>query len=152
MDNSKVGPDTTMTKGEAIKLMDTKLKTEYAAGVKRNLKAPVTQSMFDACVSMAYNMGVTGLKSSDFFKALNAGKYAEAAALIEKTNASGLANRRAAEKKLFEADGLPDKLGELKPSPDKKLEDSKKPPAPTTSITKPPVDSKKPVSEESGSI
>ena len=149
MDDSKVGPDTTMTKGEAIKLMDTKLKTEYVAGVKRNLKAPVTQSMFDACVSMAYNSGVGGLKSSDFFKALNAGKYAEAAALIEKANASGLANRRDAEKKLFEADGLPDKLGELQPSPDKKLEDSKKPPTPAT---KPHTDSKKTVSEETGSI
>jgi GH24 family phage-related lysozyme (muramidase) len=50
-----------MTKGEAVALMDSKLKNEFEAGVKRNLKVPVTQSMFDACVSMAYNMGVGGL-------------------------------------------------------------------------------------------
>lgn len=145
MDNSRVGPDTTMTKGEAVKLMDAKIKSDYEAGVKRNLKVPVTQGMFDACVQMAYNMGVGGLVSSDFFKALNAGKYAEAASLIESTRAGGLKNRRASEKKMFESGGLPDKLGELKPSPDKKLEDSKK-----QSST--PTKKSKTTSEETGSV
>lgn len=151
MDNSRVGPDTTMTKGEAVKLMDAKIKSDYEAVVKRNLKVPVTQGMFDACVQMAYNMGGGDLLKSDFFKALNAGKYAEAASLIEKTNSKGRANRRAAEKKMFESGGLPDKLGELKPSPDQKLEDSKKPPS-DPSKTPDPSKSKKTTGEETGSV
>ena len=106
-DNSKVTETTELTYGECEQLFRTKLKNEFEAGVKRNLKVKVTQSMFDALVSMAYNMGVGGLTSQDMFQKLNAGEYATALGLITSTRANGLANRRAAERALFLKDGIP---------------------------------------------
>lgn len=117
MDNSRVQESTVLSKSKCDELFLVKLK-EYVAGVNRNLKVTVTQSMFDALVSMAYNMGVGGLVNTAMFSALNAAKYEDAAAQIPSTKASGLANRRAAEMQLFQAEGYPSKDGvTVNPSP-----------------------------------
>jgi GH24 family phage-related lysozyme (muramidase) len=122
-DNSRVSSSTELSKDECDALFVEKLK-EYVSGVKRNLKILVTQQMFDALCSMAYNMGVGGLTSSSMFSSLNAGKYAEASALIPSTRANGLANRRSAEKNLFDSGGYPNSDGTVSDTPAKKVQDA----------------------------
>ena len=65
----------------------------------------LTQGMFDAMVSMAYNMGVTRLRQSDFIQYLKNGNYEEASKEIEYTALNsrfpGLKTRRQSEKELF---------------------------------------------------
>lgn len=134
-DNSRVTSSTQLTKKQCDELFDVKLK-EYIAGVNRNLKVQVTQSMFDALVSMAYNMGVGGLTNSAMFSALNAGRYEEATALIPSTRASGLANRRTAERNLFESEGFPGKDGSsVEKSPDQIIKEEKTKTTQTTSTS-----------------
>ncbi len=117
-----VTDSTTITKSQADALFDTKIQ-EFVAGAKRNIKVPVTQSMFDAVVSMMYNAGIGGISSSQFMSALNSGDYAAAAALITTTRHTvggvvnaGLVNRRASEKRLFLRDGLPSGPGVIEQS------------------------------------
>jgi GH24 family phage-related lysozyme (muramidase) len=122
-DGTPVSSGTILTKKQCDELFDIKVKTEFESGLKKNLRVPVTQSMYDALVSMAYNMGVSGLTNSDMFKELNAGRYEIAAALIPTTRAKGLANRRASEQKFFLAQGIPTKDGmSVEPAPSKTLE------------------------------
>lgn len=113
-----VNEDTVLTKEAADSLLALKLKKEFEAGVKRNTRVPVTQSMFDALVSLAYNMGISGLFRSSIGTSLNAGKYEEAAAFIPetKTNNGVLLSRRKKEQKLFLKDGVPTLEGEVNPS------------------------------------
>jgi GH24 family phage-related lysozyme (muramidase) len=118
-DGSKVTSDSVITKAEADKLLFDRLDKEFVAGVRKGIKVPLTQSMFDSCVSMAYNMGVSGFLKSQVGVNLNSGKYKEAAALIPltKNNEGTLARRREAEKALFVKDGFPTTDGEIEPSP-----------------------------------
>ena len=125
---SEVNANTTLTKAECDAMFDIKVKTEFEDGIKRNLNAPVTQSMYDALVSMSYNMGVSGLVRSEMFKELNAGRYEVAISLIPSTRASGLTGRRVREQKLFGKDGLPSKDGQtLEKTPAEKLESANNP-------------------------
>ena len=82
-------------------------------GVKRIFKQwqnkgiyrKLTQSQFDALVSMGFNMGITGLKKSDVMKYLKDGKYEEAGEAIKYTKINnkfpGLKNRRNKESSMF---------------------------------------------------
>ena len=121
-DNSRVGPDTVLTKALCMSLFSSKLEDEYVKAVKRNLTAPVTQGMFEATVSMAYNIGYPRLIRSQYFTALNAARYDEAAALIPMTYAKNLGNRRAEERKWFERNGFPNSEGKLDKTPEQILQ------------------------------
>jgi GH24 family phage-related lysozyme (muramidase) len=115
---SKVNQNTTITKAEADALFEKKLAEEFEPAVKRKLKVPVTQSMYDALVSLVYN-GWVGIFSNPAGTALNAGKYKEAASLIPdyKTRNGTLKSRREKEKALFMKDGFPTQEGDIEPSP-----------------------------------
>lgn len=119
LDNSRVNENTIITKVEADKLLAYKLEKEYVPGIKRNVKVPLTQSMFDAIVGMVYNMGVGGFTRSKVATSLNAGKYEEAAAFIPQTrnNKGTLTGRREKEKTLFLKDGIPTIDGDVTPTP-----------------------------------
>lgn len=110
-DGSKVTESTTLTKGECDALMEEKLRVEFVPAVQRAIKSPVTQSMFDAMVAMAYNMGGGGFRRSQVVSNINRSDYAAAAASIKTTStlagAISLTKRRAAEYSLFIMDGLP---------------------------------------------
>jgi GH24 family phage-related lysozyme (muramidase) len=102
-----------ITKEQAKQYLKEDLKTA-ADGVRRmfsdwkqqgkNFK--VTQDMFDALVSMAFNMGVSGLRQSEMVKYLKNGNYKTAGQLIKQTNINpdtfpGLEKRRYRESDMF---------------------------------------------------
>lgn len=72
---------------------------------KSGLDIKITQNMFDAMVSMAYNMGVYGLRTSDFIQHIKNGDFQTAADSIKTTKVSkkfpGLETRREKEQELF---------------------------------------------------
>lgn len=84
---------------------------EYENAVKKAVNAPLTQSQFNACVSLCYNIGVGAFSGSSVVRRLNERKYraaCEAFALWNKAGGrviQGLVNRRAAEMKEFFRDG-----------------------------------------------
>lgn len=119
LDDSKVNENTLISKEDADKLLMYKLEKEFVPSIKRNVKVPVTQSMFDALVGMVYNMGSGGLFNTQIATSLNAGKYEEAAAFIPqtKTNNGTLTGRREKEKTLFLKDGIPSVDGVVTPMP-----------------------------------
>lgn len=51
----------------------------FEAAVNRALKRPISQSAFDACVSLAYNIGGGGFAGSSVAKQINAGNMSVAA-------------------------------------------------------------------------
>lgn len=86
--------------------------------VRAAVSVSITQSMFDALVSFAYNTGAGAFASSTLVKKLNAGDYVGASAEFARWNktrdASGnliasasLAQRRASESSQFMAGGVP---------------------------------------------
>jgi GH24 family phage-related lysozyme (muramidase) len=119
LDNSKVTENTIISKEDADKLLMYKIEKEFIPSVKRNVKVPLTQSMFDSIVSMVYNMGSAGFANSQIATSLNAGDYAAAAAFIPltKTNNGTLTGRRNKEKTLFLKDGIPTIDGDITPMP-----------------------------------
>jgi hypothetical protein len=114
-----------LTKAQCIDLFKNKLNKEFVAVIKRNLSAPVTQGMFEAVVSMAYNIGYPRLIKSQFFSSLNSGRYDEAAALIPMTYAKNVGNRRAKERDWFERDGFHNSEGKIDKTPDQVLTEEK---------------------------
>lgn len=120
---SRVTGSTVLTKKQCDDIFEFVVKNDFEPGIKRHLKVPVTQSMYDALVSLSYNMGVGGLTKSEMFKELNSGRYDVAAALIPLTRSRGLAARRASEQRLFLSQGIPTKDGmSIEPAPNKTLE------------------------------
>lgn len=109
--NSKtlVDASTVITKQDADSLLQTAVTNDIAKSIKRNLTVPVTQSMFDALCSIGYNCGFKGISDSDAWKALQSGNYKGCADAIPTIlNGSGIqSSRRAKEKSLFLADGIP---------------------------------------------
>lgn len=107
----KVGQE--ITKEEAEKLLIKDLNY-IADGVRRIFKQwkaqgidiKITQGQFDAMVSMAYNMGLTNLRTSDFIQAVKKNDMNKASELILITNIEdkfpGLMKRRVKEKEMFD--------------------------------------------------
>lgn len=112
----------TITQDEAYRLLESDTK-RFAECVTKAISVPLTQSMFDALVSLAYNVGCTGLANTGIPKLINQGHYGDAARKWATTNLrdrkgnylSGLAKRRAAEVAMFWQDGMP-QSGEKKPA------------------------------------
>lgn len=75
---SDVHAGDTMTEAEATELFERDLKV-FENAVKSAVKVKITQSQFDALVSLSYNIGTGAIASSDTVKALNEGKVGHAA-------------------------------------------------------------------------
>ena len=101
-----------ITREEATKLLKEDLK-EAADGVRKifkqwkddGIERKITQDQFDALVSMAINLGVSGLRRSDVIRNIKKGDYKTAGETIKKQSLSkkfsGLKSRRERESKLF---------------------------------------------------
>jgi len=106
----------------ALAELKSHVEKDAGAAVKRNVRVPITQSMFDALTSLTYNIGAGRFAKSSLLADLNSGKYLDAAAsfmLYDKAGGQtlpGLTKRRKAEKDLFMADGIPNEAGEVQPS------------------------------------
>lgn len=94
--------------------------------VNSAIQVPMTQGMFDALVSLSYNMGCTGAISNTGIKdMMNAKQYEAVAAKIRVVGLRdrrgnylrGLENRRKIESNMFMQDGLPGGTGNLTRKP-----------------------------------
>lgn len=106
---------TSLTEPEASQLLAQDVAWAESA-VNRNVYVQLTQSMFDALVSLVFNWGETNFvkSSQSALQPLNRGDYWSAAAQLASypvtakgIYSQGLVNRRAAESKLFLQEGLP---------------------------------------------
>ena len=81
---------------------------DYERGVTSAVKPTLSQNEFDACVSLAYNIGVGAFQRSTLVKLLNLHDFAGAAKQFDVWNRGGgqimqgLVKRRAAERRIFE--------------------------------------------------
>lgn len=101
-----------ITQAQAEKWLDLEIK-EKARGVAPLCSVPLTQSMFDALVSFAYNLGVGAFEESTLRRKLNQRDYEGAAKEFDRwvkaggSVLQGLVNRRNDEEALFRSDGWP---------------------------------------------
>ena len=73
----EVKANQTITEKEAEALLRKDLKV-FENEVNSDIKVKITQSQFDACVSLAYNIGVGAFAKSDIVKYINTGKLGHA--------------------------------------------------------------------------
>lgn len=99
----------TITEAEATELLERDLKV-FESAVKNAVKVDITQSQFDALVSLSYNIGTGAFADSDTVKALNEGKVGHAAVDIPSWRRGmgyqilpGLEKRRQTELEFFAA-------------------------------------------------
>lgn len=89
--------------------------------INRNVRVPLTQSMFDALTDMAYNMGCTGLVKSGVIALVNNKDYSGAARKITTVGVTdkkgrrldGLVKRRQADADMFMQEGTPDATAQV---------------------------------------
>ena len=104
------GPD--VLEGKKIDIFDANILLRqdvrtFEDDVNSAVKVAMSQGMFDALVSFAYNVGGGNLRKSTLLKKLNAGKIGEAAEEFKKWNKAkrkvlpGLTARREDERRLF---------------------------------------------------
>lgn len=124
-DGSRVTENTPpVTKEQANTLMRLKLAEEFVPVVQRHVRVPITQSMFDSLVHMAYNVGTGGFAAFARASGLNGGYYEQAAefmlsykVLPGSRSETGLRNRRRFESNWFLKEGVPQKDGTVKETP-----------------------------------
>lgn len=109
--------DKPLTVAQADALLRSDLE-RFATGVNGRVTVPLTQAMFDALVCFTFNVGLGAFTGSTLLRLLNQRFYAAAAGQFERWNKAtdpktgqkvalrGLTRRRAAERALFERDGL----------------------------------------------
>lgn len=112
INSSKYKVGQTITREEAKKLLQEDL-TKAADGVRRifkewkekGIERKITQDQFDALVSMAYNLGLTGLRKSEVIQHIKKGDYKTAGESIKSESLNkkfrGLESRREREANLF---------------------------------------------------
>jgi lysozyme len=111
----------TITDAQADQYLMDHVTTAVAPSVK-GVKAPITQSMFDAMCCLTYNIGSGNFGGSTLKQNVNVTKYLDAATNFLDWNKAGgkvlagLTTRRAAEKDLFLKDGIPNVAGDLTPT------------------------------------
>lgn len=102
----KVGKGLTITQEEAETYLE-KAVEKFERAVLRAITVPLSQNQFDACVSLAYNIGETQFTKSSVARYCNAGDFGRAAdafLMWVKDNGKtipGLVGRRAMERTLF---------------------------------------------------
>jgi lysozyme len=101
-----VGPETVWSDEEIDERFSADLR-KFEIGVNKLVLVPITQPSFDACVSIAYNTGLSALASSTLLRKLNAGDQAGAANEFLRWDkvagkpVVGLTRRRRAEMAMF---------------------------------------------------
>lgn len=101
-----VKPGMKITQAESDVLFADALR-KFEDGVGDAVKVRVSDNQFAACVSLAYNIGMTAFRSSTLLKLLNAQEYTKSAAEFGRWIHSGgqvlpgLIRRRNAERDLF---------------------------------------------------
>lgn len=80
--------------------------SDFVSCVQSGVKVDITQNMFDALVSFAFNIGCSGFKSSTLLSELNSGKLSDGEAQYQFTRwhsgcIAGLERRRFTESQLF---------------------------------------------------
>ncbi len=101
-----IRPGMVITKARAEEMLRRDLR-EIEQVVNDLIKVEITQTMFDALVSFAYNVGVGNLRRSTLLKNLNQGDNQGAADQLLRWNRArgrllpGLTRRRVAERDLF---------------------------------------------------
>ena len=97
----KVRPGMTITHVQADAFLEADLAPMEAA-VNHAVKVPLTQSQFDACVSLAFNIGAGGFIGSTVVHKLNQHDFPAAAdAFLMWERPPELASRRQSERKQF---------------------------------------------------
>ena len=103
---------TQLTEAEAAALLATDVAWAESV-VNQLVRVPLSQSQFDALVSLVFNWGSGNFSNSSHLTLLNAGDYAGTAQRIREhpitsggQRSQGLVNRRAAEADLFVRDGI----------------------------------------------
>jgi lysozyme len=102
--------DVEMTKEEALKLLkeDVKLFETGVAKLMKGAEEHLSQSQYDACISLAFNIGLGNFTKSDVLRKIlagnrrDAGKSFKSWTLQAGTRLKGLVRRRAVEKILYE--------------------------------------------------
>ncbi|WP_447875874.1 lysozyme [Serratia fonticola] len=101
-----VKPGDKITQAQAEAFLSDDL-AEFESAVNSAIKRPMTQSQFDAMVSLAFNIGGANFASSTLVKKFNAGDVTGAADEFPRWNRAngkvmnGLTRRRNAERELF---------------------------------------------------
>ncbi|MEJ0093845.1 MAG: lysozyme [Methylocella sp.] len=91
----------TITPDEEMRILHTDLAPEIAA-VNRAIRVSISQDQFDACVSLAFNIGAHGFVGSTVVHMINAGNLEAAAnAFLMWDHPSELKGRREAEREQF---------------------------------------------------
>lgn len=102
-----VVPGLVITKAEADRRFANRLAKEFEPAVSRAITVPIKQEMFDAMVSLAYNIGVANFKNSTLVNLVNQGMKADAALQFIRWDKAagkrmlGLLRRRSAEMAFF---------------------------------------------------
>ena len=97
----------TITPDQANAMFAKRLVQEFEPGVSLALTRPATQGQFDACVCLAFNIGLGNFKSSTLVRKFNAGDVVGAADQFVRWDRAagqsmkGLRRRRASERALF---------------------------------------------------
>ena len=106
----KPGQKITIEQAKQLLRSDAKLASDgvrrmFADWKAKGIERKVTQDQYDALVSMALNMGVSGLRQSDVIKQIKGGHYKEAGKIIKSQSLNkkfgGLTSRRERESDLF---------------------------------------------------
>ena len=106
-DGRKVKLGDQISKTDALKLLEVVANRDFADKIFPAIKVKVTQSQFDAMVSLAYNIGTGAFLKSTLLKKVNAGDFAGAGEEFLRWNKAngkevlGLTRRREREKQLF---------------------------------------------------
>ena len=103
---SDVSANQTITEAQAEALLKSDLKV-FESAVNAAVKVNITQAQFDACVSLAYNIGTGAFANSDIVAFINAGKIGHACVDFPSWRLSGgqilvgLQRRRQSEMEFF---------------------------------------------------
>lgn len=109
-DGTKVKLGEQISKTDALELLEFVANKYFADKIFPAIKVPITQNKFDACVSLAYNIGANAFIKSTLLKKINENDFESAANEFLKWNKSGgkellgLTRRRKREYELFKTD------------------------------------------------
>ena len=98
-----------ISKTDALKLLEVVANRDFADKIFPSIKVKVTQSQFDAMVSLAYNIGAGAFLKSTLLKKVNAKDFTGAGEEFLRWNKAngkevlGLTKRREREKQLFQS-------------------------------------------------
>jgi len=120
INGSPVVAGMTITDAQAEEYLLAHINTKVAPAIQK-VKAPITQSMFDAMCCLTYNIGSGAFGKSTLKQNTDATNYTQAATNFMDWNKAGgqvlagLTRRRSAEQTLYLKDGIPNVSGDVTP-------------------------------------